>query len=97
MIQGLTESWPASKNWNFKALCRDYGNVPFQCGDDDNGKSMKLKMKHFLGYMHQQKDDNPLYVFDSTFNERGATRSLRFDYEVPKYFKQNLWDEMPKR
>ena len=96
MIQGLTERWPASKNWTFEALCRNYGNVLFQCGDDDNGKSMKMKMKHFLGYMHHQKDDNPLYIFDSTFNERGATRPLRHDYEVPKYFKQNLWDEMPK-
>ena len=37
MIQGLTESWPASQKWNWKTLCRDYGNVRFQCGDDDNG------------------------------------------------------------
>ena len=96
MIQGLTESWPASQKWNWKTLCRDYGNVRFQCGDDDNGKSMKLKLKHFFGYMQHQTDDNPLYIFDSTFNERGATGQLRMDYEVPKYFKQNLWSEMPK-
>jgi histone arginine demethylase JMJD6 len=96
MLQGITERWSASKNWTVKNLCRDYGNIKFQCGDDDKGKSMKMKMKHFVSYMQNQTDDSPLYVFDSTFDERNGTKKLRSDYEVPKYFKQNLWDFMPK-
>lgn len=96
IIKGLTDSWGAKQRWTLKALCRDFGDVRFKCGEDDDGYSVKMRMKRFIAYMAQQKDDSPLYVFDSTFDERKETTPLRDDYTVPVYFRDNLWRFVPK-
>ncbi|KAJ1965623.1 hypothetical protein IWQ62_002618 [Dispira parvispora] len=73
VIQGATEGWLAHRHWNEATLVERYGNQRFKVGEDDDGKAVYLKLKHFIRYVHQgaERDDSPLYIFDSNFRGSG--------------------------
>ena len=65
-----------------------------QVGSDDNGRAVRLKLKHYLAYAqsaeHARSDDAPLYIFDGTFADRKTSRALARDYSVPALFSEDL-------
>jgi len=96
VIKGIPEreGWPACRRWaDLDALEADpdLRDRMFKVGEDDDGKSVKLKLKHFLRYLRANRDDSPLYVFDSAFDEDRGARRLLEDYSVPKYFDEDLF------
>jgi histone arginine demethylase JMJD6 len=89
----FTKPWPAQEKWQLEALQKDLTllNRKFKCGEDDDGRNIKIRMKQFLSYTEFNRDDSPLYVFDTAFDEdRYADRILR-DYRVPSYFSDDLF------
>jgi histone arginine demethylase JMJD6 len=49
-----------------------------------------MKLKYFLRYMATQRDDSPLYIFDSMYNDNAKSCALLRDYCVPAYFREDL-------
>ncbi|KAG9511414.1 Bifunctional arginine demethylase and lysyl-hydroxylase JMJD6-B, partial [Fragariocoptes setiger] len=91
VIKGVTEEWRATKRWTIERLAHRYRNDKFKCGEDNRGYSVRLKMKYFVHYLRTSCDDSPLYVFDSVFGEHHSKKKLLKDYEVPKYFREDLF------
>ena len=61
----------------------------FSQDDDDN--TVRLPFKVFVDYMRHQKDDSPLYLFESSFDEKRSTKSLLSDYDKPYFAPKNLF------
>lgn len=70
---------------------RNYKRAQLKCGEDDDGKTVRMKLKYFMKYAKLQTDDSPLYIFDSSFDDREDTKPLLKDYSVPKYFNEDLF------
>lgn len=64
IIQGAMEKWRANRRWQTHELLKRFRKEKFKCGEvasaavfdllnfaeDDDGYSVKLKLKHFLAY-----------------------------------------------
>ena len=91
MIQGVTAQWPM-QHYSPQSLAQSpYASCLFKCGEDDDGYSIKMKLKHFLAYMAGQHDDSPLYIFDSAFDEHSVSRQILADFTAPHYFQEDLF------
>ena len=91
MIQGLTAHWNMQHYTPLSLALSPYSSCVFKCGEDDDGYSIKIKLKHFLAYMANQQDDSPLYIFDSAFDEHSISRQILADFTAPHYFQEDLF------
>ncbi|CAN0321599.1 unnamed protein product [Pylaiella littoralis] len=93
----VTEGWRAGYRWSLEQLDRRFRDCKLKCGEDDDGYSVKVKLKHFLRYMEHQTDDSPLYIFDSHFDDHDVAKGLLEDFAVPSYFPDDLFSLVGER
>lgn len=89
----FTQPWPAQEKWTYEALSKDETllNRKFKCGEDDDERNIKVRLHHFLKYTEKNRDDSPLYIFDSAFDEDEYADRILKDYRVPSYFRDDLF------
>mmetsp|Transcript_22220 Transcript_22220/g.46473 ORF Transcript_22220/g.46473 Transcript_22220/m.46473 type:complete len:554 (+) Transcript_22220:602-2263(+) len=84
--------WPAVRRWAIDALATDpqLSERRLKCGEDDDGYTIRMKLRHFMDYLRNNRDDSPLYIFDATFDEDKLAKRILEDYTVPRYFDEDL-------
>ncbi|KAJ3279775.1 hypothetical protein HK104_001169 [Borealophlyctis nickersoniae] len=74
VIVGATKRWNAVEAWKPENLVAKYHNEKFKVGEDDDGDPVYVPMKYFMQYAlvseDAEKNDSPLYIFDSNFGDR---------------------------
>lgn len=65
-------------------------------GEDDEGYKIKIKFKYFMDYLLYNKDDSPLYMFESSIENHKELRNLITEYVVPKYFSEDFFELVRK-
>ncbi|KAL7515586.1 hypothetical protein ACHAXN_013162 [Cyclotella atomus] len=98
-LDNSSAPWPAVTAWSFASLYNDeqLRNRMFKVGEDDDGYTVKMKLRHFLRYLESNTDDSPLYIFDATFDEDRHAKRLLKDYTVPTYFNEDLFKLVGER
>jgi histone arginine demethylase JMJD6 len=89
--QGLEKS-----PWHPDNLAGDpLARTMMKCGEDDDGNTIKLPLGTFLEYLQHNKDDSPLYIFDSSSIKKQSMESgdsvVSRGYRPPTFFQEDLW------
>ena len=74
-----------------KAFYDRYKDTAMKIAEDDEEKKIKIEIQKYYKYMLHQRDDSPLYMFQSGFNELEGTTDIVNNYQVPKYFKEDFF------
>nr|QDF21459.1 bifunctional arginine demethylase and lysyl-hydroxylase JMJD6 [Brachionus koreanus] len=91
IITDAQNDWLAKEKWTLDKLEKKFRNKYFKVGEDDEGYSVKLKMKYYRNYIEKNIDDSPLYLFESSFGEHPKKKKLLDHYTVPSYFQEDLF------
>jgi len=86
IIQGATENWPAKKEWTFKRLLERFSESEFKIGESDSGRKLKITLAEYIEYVLYNRDDSPLYLFESSLEEHKEAKVMMKDYTVCKFF-----------
>ncbi|KAH7953408.1 hypothetical protein HPB49_007868 [Dermacentor silvarum] len=89
VIQGLLDEWKALERWSLYNLVSKHSDDEFLVGRDQNQNSVTVKMKYFAYYLKEYRDPSPFQIADDLSS--GGKKRLREDYEVPSYFKDDIF------
>eukprot|EP00929_Paragymnodinium_shiwhaense_P039595 TRINITY_DN20787_c0_g2_i1.p1 TRINITY_DN20787_c0_g2~~TRINITY_DN20787_c0_g2_i1.p1 ORF type:complete len:465 (-),score=106.49 TRINITY_DN20787_c0_g2_i1:78-1472(-) len=92
IIEGAMEHWPAMQKWMRPELLKRLRHTNLKVGEDDKGRKLRMKYKYFDDYLNNQKDDSPLYLFETRVDADPVSSTLLADYEVPDLFPHDFFD-----
>jgi histone arginine demethylase JMJD6 len=76
IITGVAERWPAMREWQLGRLLEQYGTGRFKVGESDSGRKLRVTMSEFVEYMFGNKDDSPLYLFESSLEDHDLAKNM---------------------
>lgn len=76
IIQGVVQGWPAAQEWQLEKLLQTYGTGRFKIGESDSGRKLRVTMHEFVEYMFGNRDDSPLYLFESSLEDHELAKNM---------------------
>lgn len=71
---------------------KNYANSRFKIGESDSGRKLKVTLKEYFEYMIYNRDDSPLYLFESSLEDHPEAKAMMKEYSPPKFFKENYYE-----
>ncbi|KAJ4840092.1 hypothetical protein Tsubulata_009911 [Turnera subulata] len=88
LLEGCMDTWGALQKWDREYLLKECGDAKFAAGP------VMMRLDEYFRYADQVREERPLYLFDPKFAEK--VPSLGSDYEVPVYFREDLFGVLGK-
>eukprot|EP01129_Flabellula_baltica_P005784 TRINITY_DN2119_c0_g1_i1.p1 TRINITY_DN2119_c0_g1~~TRINITY_DN2119_c0_g1_i1.p1 ORF type:complete len:422 (-),score=68.68 TRINITY_DN2119_c0_g1_i1:355-1596(-) len=89
IITDLCQKWKGV-SWSPDSLAERFPDHLMTCSQYNQFQERtKMTFAQYLNYMRQQKDGNPLYLFDAHFGEK--IPQLTKEYKVPEIFWEDLF------
>lgn len=85
--EGLV-GWSDPSKFELENLKREYGDCSFECGTNSDGDAELLTLDEYCEYMSSTADEDPMYLFDATFEE--ADEALLRAYARPSCCTEDL-------
>lgn len=92
VVEGCMDHWPAMSEWSLDNLSQRFPHQLFKVGEDDDGRRLRIKFKYFADYCRAQRDDSPVYLFQSALQEETRSDSL---LDVGGAMDKVSWQEPP--
>jgi hypothetical protein len=85
----LEAEWPQGwqQHWTWQQLAATNGHCTFKTGLPQGGKAL-MQLGHYIQYMQQQADEDPLYIFDEDF--AAAAPGMTQWYQAPSWLPGDL-------
>jgi histone arginine demethylase JMJD6 len=75
-------------------LVERFGSSLFKIGESDSGRKLKVTLKEYIEYALFNRDDSPLYLFESNIEEHPTMKEIVDEYEPPKPLRQDYFVEL---
>ena len=85
VITDVVTGWPAFRKWTREHLLAAAGDAEFVAG------GVQITLPRFFRYCDGCREERPLYLFDKRFLEKCGREALAGDFEVPEYFRDDLF------
>lgn len=88
VIQGVANTWEASRLWSKESFQERFGEIRFNAG------GFEFPLDRYLAYADAVvgRCDQPLYLFDCGFAKKAP--ELAAEYSVPAYFDEDLFQHL---
>jgi len=94
IITGASKGWKAKKQWSFKNLLKRFAKSRFKVAEDDDGTKLKVNLAEYIEYVFYNRDDSPLYLFESCLEEHPEAKIMMDDYKPAECFGTDLFTEL---
>lgn len=71
-----------------------FGHSLFKIGESDSGRKLKVTLKEYIEYALFNRDDSPLYLFESNIEEHETMKAIVNEYNPPKYLRRDFFVEL---
>ena len=75
-------------------LLERFADAKFKIGESNSGRKLKVTMKEYLEYALFNRDDSPLYLFESNIEHHPQVKQIIPEYEPPRPLRKDFFVEL---